>query len=237
MGRIFEKRKDRMFARWAKNAKAFSKMGKELAIAVRLGGIDPHSNPRLRLAIQNARAFNMPKDRIDAAVQRASSKEGANLSEVTYEGYAPHGIALFIESATDNPTRTVANVRSYLSKYGGSLGTTGSLEFLFQRQGIFRVKTAGKDLDELELALIDSGLEEMVRDEDEAILHTSFASFSGMQKTLEALKLEVESASLQRIPLTTVELNPEQMSEVQKLIEILEEDDDVQHVFHNIKEE
>jgi YebC/PmpR family DNA-binding regulatory protein len=235
MGRIFEKRKDRMFARWSKTAKAFTKLGKEIAISVKLAGIDPDSNPRLRMAIQTARSLNMPKDRIEAAIKRASSKDQADLAEVTYEGYAPYGVALVVESATDNATRTVANVRNYITKHGGNLATSGALDFVFERKGVFKIAQPQGDLDELELELIDHGLEEIFEAEDGLLIYSNFKQFSDMQKALESHKCEVKSATLQRIPTSYVKVSPEQEAEIQKLIEKLEEDDDVQSVFHNMQ--
>lgn len=235
MGRIFEKRKDRMFARWSKTAKAFTKLGKEIAISVKLAGTDPNSNPRLRMAIQTARSLNMPKDRIEAAIKRASSKEQADLAEVTYEGYAPHGVALIVESATDNATRTVANVRNYITKHGGNLATSGALDFVFERKGVFKIAQPQGDLDELELELIDHGLEEIFEADDGLLIYANFKQFSDMQKALESHNCEVKSATLQRIPTSYVKVSPEQEAEIQKLIEKLEEDDDVQSVFHNMQ--
>jgi YebC/PmpR family DNA-binding regulatory protein len=235
MGRIFEKRKARMFARWSKTSKAFTKLGKELAIAVKMGGIDPASNPRLRMAMQTARSLNMPKDRIQNAIERASSKDEAALEEITYEGYGPHGIAIFVECTTNNPTRTVANVRNYLSKHGGNLATDGALKFLFSRQGIFRIKPPAMDPDELQLELIDHGLEEMFESEEgDLLLYTSFEEFGTLQKALEERKIEVVTAGLQRTPLNTTELPPEQEKDILKIVNLLEEDDDVQHVYHNM---
>lgn len=235
MGRIFEKRKARMFARWSKNAKAFTKVGKEIAIAVKLGGPDPAGNPRLRMAMQTAKSLNMPKDRILNAIEKASSKDIASMDEVNYEAYAPHGIALFVETATDNPTRTVANVRSIITKRGGSLGTAGSLDYLFERKGIFSIARPTGDLEELELELIDSGLEEMFESEEGFIIYTSFADFGAMQRALEEKGIEVKNASLQRLPLNSTALPPEHEKEVLDLIEALEEDDDVQHVYHTLQ--
>ena len=224
-----------MFARWAKNAKAFTKVGREIAIAVKLGGAEPDNNPRLRAAIQAGRSLSMPKDTIEAAVHRAASKSETNYEEVTYEAYAPHGVALFIETATDNTTRTVGNVRSILNRYDGSLGTTGSLSYVFDRKGVFSIKPPATDLDELELDLIDHGLEEFFETEEGLVLYTSFNDFVAMQKALEERKLEVLNASPQRIAKTKVELSLEQEAEVLKLIDALEEDDDVQHVYHTLK--
>ncbi|HMO02433.1 MAG TPA: YebC/PmpR family DNA-binding transcriptional regulator [Oligoflexia bacterium] len=235
MGRIFEKRKDRMFARWAKNAKAFTKIGKEIAVAVKLAGPDPNNNPRLRIAIQTARSLNMPKDKVMAAIQRArSSKESGNLNELTYEAYAPYGVALIIESATDNPTRTVGNVRSILNYHGGSLASAGALDYIFQRRGVFSIIKPDLEIDQLELELIDSGLEDMQVYDDEVILQCKYESYNQLQKALEAKKIEIKSAALQRIPFSTVNLTEQQNEDVEKLIAELEDDDDVQHVYHNI---
>jgi YebC/PmpR family DNA-binding regulatory protein len=235
MGRIFEKRKDRMFARWAKTAKAFTKVGKEIAIAVKLGSPEPASNPRLRMAIQTARALNMPKDRIEAAIKRASSKDEASLQEVIYEGYAPHGIAVVVETATNNPTRTVANVRTIITHHGGTLGTSGSLAYLFGRRGAFTISLPGGDFDEFELEMIDHGLEDIFESEDGLLLYCSFENFGTLQKALETKKVEVKSAGLQRFPLTTVQVTPDQEREIETLLNELEEDDDVQHVYHNMQ--
>lgn len=235
MGRIFEKRKYKMFARWAKMAKSFTKMGKEIAIAVKLGGTDPDNNPRLRMAIQTAKTLNMPKERIEAAINRASSKDEKDLEEIVYEAYGPHGIALMIECATDNPTRTVANVRHIMSKHGGNLGTANSVAFMFERKGVFRISTANLDMDELELELIDLGAEEIERGEGEAVIYTTFESYASMQKSLEQKGIQTLSADLQRIPTAGTELGEEQAQEVQELIDKLEEDDDIQAVFHNMK--
>lgn len=235
MGRIFEKRKERMFARWSKTAKAFTKVGKEIAIAVKLGGPDPAGNPRLRMAMQTAKSLNMPKDRVLNAIKKASSRDTASMDEVNYEAYAPHGIALYVETATDNPTRTVANVRSIITKRGGSLGTAGSLDYLFERKGVFSIARPETDLEELELELIDSGLEEMFESEDGFIIYTGFGDFGAMQRALEEKGIEVKSASLQRLPLSTTSLSPEHEKDVLDLIEALEEDDDVQHVYHTLQ--
>jgi YebC/PmpR family DNA-binding regulatory protein len=236
MGRIFEKRKYKMFARWARTARAFTKVGKEISIAVKLGGADQSGNPRLRMAIQTARSLNMPKDRIEAAINRASAKDGAALQEIVYEGYGPYGVAILIETATDNNTRTVANVRSLLDRYGGSLGATGSLDYLFQRKGVFTIARPKGDLDELQLELIDHGLEDLIESDDELVLYTTFAGFGTLQRALEERGVELKSAGLMRQPNTTVELNQEQEAEVMKLIEALEEDDDVQHVYHSMQQ-
>jgi YebC/PmpR family DNA-binding regulatory protein len=215
-------------------SKTFTKIGREIAISVKQGGGDPATNPRLRTAIQNAKGANMPKDRVESAIKRATSKEAEDFQEVIYQGYAPHGIALVIECATDNSTRTVANVRSYITRAGGSLGTSGSLDFMFERKGVFRLSAEGVDAEELELDLIDYGAEEINVDDGEIVIYTSFADFAGMQKALEEKGLNVISAELQRIPNTTSELSDEQAEEVEALIDKLEEDDDVQAVYHNM---
>jgi YebC/PmpR family DNA-binding regulatory protein len=235
MGRIFEKRKDRMFARWAKTAKAFTKLGKEIAIAVKLSGPDPSTNPRLRMAMQTARSLNMPKDRIEAAIKRASSKDEADLAEISYEGFAPHGVALFIEAATDNATRTVANVRNIITKHGGNLATSGALEYIFTRKGVFKIAVPPGDMDEFELDLIDHGLEEIFQADDGLLLYSSFQSYGDLQRALDAKGVEIKSATSQRIPTSHVTVTPEQEAEIQKIIEKLEEDDDVQSVFHNMQ--
>jgi YebC/PmpR family DNA-binding regulatory protein len=234
MGRIFEKRKHKMFARYARMAKGFTKLGREIAIAVKAGGADPAYNSRLRIAIQNAKAINMPKDRIDGAIQRASSKGEGNFEEVVYEGYGPHGIAILAECTTDNPTRTVSNIRMHFSRGNGALGKTGSLDFIFERKGVFRIASQGQNKEELELELIEHGLEELAEAENELIIYTKFSDFGAMQKALEEKKINILSAEKQRIPNTTTELTEEQQKEVQELIDTLEEDDDVQVVFHNM---
>jgi YebC/PmpR family DNA-binding regulatory protein len=236
MGRIFEKRKAKMFARYDRMAKTFTRIGREIAIAVRQGGPDPAGNPRLRAALQEARANNMPKDRVEAAIQRALGRQADNLQEVLYEGYAPHGVALMIETTTDNPTRTVANLRSYFNKYGGSLAQSGAVEFLFQRRGVFKVPLGQLSRDQLELQLIDAGAEDIEFDPDEnvVIAYTAFEDFGRMQRVLEEQNVELALAQLQWIPLSTVSLTEEQMDDVARLLEHIEQDDDVQHVYHNI---
>ncbi|MCC7303694.1 MAG: YebC/PmpR family DNA-binding transcriptional regulator [Bacteroidia bacterium] len=237
MGRIFEKRKHKMFARYAKMAKAFTRIGKEIAIACKQGTPDPEHNPRLRAVIQNAKALNMPKSNIDSAIARAKSKDASNFEEVTYEGYGPHGIAIVIETATDNPTRTVANIRMHFNRGGGSLGKTGSLDFLFERMGVFKIaRPANVNLEELELELIDGGLQEIAEAEDGIYIYSGFTDFGAMQKALEDKKLEVISSDKQRFPTNTTELTDSQSREVMHLIEMIEEDDDVQVVYHNMKE-
>jgi YebC/PmpR family DNA-binding regulatory protein len=235
MGRIFEKRKHKMFARYDRMAKAFTRIGKEIAIAVKQGGPNPDNNPRLRLAIQNAKGANMPKDRVESAIKRASSKDEKDYQEITYEGYGPHGVAIVIEAATDNPTRTVANVRMYFSKVDGSLGKTGSLDFIFERKGVFKIAKDNINTDDLELELIDHGLEDLAVDENEIYIYTAFNGFGAMAKALEEKGINVLSAELQRIPNNYVELNEAQQENIIKLVESLEQDDDVQQVYHNMK--
>ncbi len=235
MGRVFEKRKYKMFARYDKMAKGFTRAGKEIAIAVKLGGADPNGNSRLRVAIQNAKGINMPKDRIDAAIKRASSKDEKGLEEIVYEGKGPFGIGILIECATDNPTRTVANVRMNFNRNGGELGKTGSLDYLFDRKGVFRIKKENINLEEFEFELIDFGAEEIESDEEEIVIYTAFTDFGAMQKALETKGLNIISSELERIPTSTVELTDEQVAEVMILVEKLEEDDDVQNVYHNMK--
>ncbi len=235
MGRVFEKRKYKMFARYDKMAKGFTRAGKEIAIAVKLGGADPNSNSRLRVAIQNAKGINMPKDRIDAAIKRASSKDEKGLEEIVYEGKGPFGVGILIECATDNPTRTVANVRMNFNRNGGELGKTGSLDYLFERKSVLRIKKENINAEELELELIDYGADEIESDEEEIIIYAAFTDFGTMQKALEAKGLNIISSELERIPTSTVELSDEQVTEVMALVEKLEEDDDVQTVYHNMK--
>ena len=239
MGRAFEFRKERKFKRWAKMAVQFTRLGKEIVIAVKAGGPNPETNSALRTVIQNAKAVNMPKDRVDAAIKRASSKDQSNYEEIVYEGYAPHGVAVLVETATDNTNRTVANVRSYFNKVGGTLGKTGSLDFIFNRKAVFRFAPGEVDLEELELELIDAGLEDLFVEEDEegndiAVIHTAFEDFGKMQKALEEKGIEVKSAKLERVTLSTAEVSEEQAADVLKLIDKLEEDDDVQAVYHNM---
>ncbi len=236
MGRAFEFRKARKLKRWGNMARTFTKLGKEIEIAVKSGGADPSGNPRLRLLIQTARSENMPKDNIERAIKRAVSKDSTDYKDVVYEGYGPYGIAVVVETATDNPTRTVANVRSYFNRYSGSLGTTGMTDFLFDRKCTFKVAMKeGLDLEELELELIDYGLDEIFVDEGEIMIYAEFQSFGPIQKYLEENKFEIRSFAFERIPHETKELTPEQQAEVDKLLERLEEDDDVTNVFHNMR--
>lgn len=235
MGRAFEYRKARKFARWDKMSRIFPRIGKEITMAVKAGGPDPETNPRLRVAMQNAKGANMPKDRVEAAIKRATNKDEKDYEEVVYEGYGPHGVAIVVETATDNPTRTVANVRHLFNKYGGSLGTSGSLSFMFDRKGIFRLQAEGVNLEDLELELIDAGAEDIQEDEGEIIVTAAFADFGAMQKALEKLGVNVISSQLQRIPASYAEINEQQEEEVMKLIDFLEEDEDVQNVFYNLQ--
>ncbi|TAM94912.1 MAG: YebC/PmpR family DNA-binding transcriptional regulator [Chitinophagaceae bacterium] len=237
MGRIFEVRKAKMFARYDRMAKQFTRFGKEIAIAVKQAGPEPENNPMLRRIMLNAKAINMPKERIEGAIKRAANKATAtNYDEVLYEGYAPHGIALLVETATDNTTRTVANMRSYFNKGNGNLGNSGSVSFMFNRMGVFKLNPKGLDQETLELELIDAGLEELGEDEEgNIILHCAFNDFGSMQKALEDKGIEPLSSELEWIPTTTTELPENDAEDVLKLVARLEEDDDVQKVYHNLK--
>jgi YebC/PmpR family DNA-binding regulatory protein len=239
MGRIFEVRKATMFARWDRMAKQFTRVGKEIAIAVKTGGPDPNTNPALRRCFQNAKAVNMPKDRVEAAIKRAMGKEIENFEEILYEGYGPHGVAILVETATDNHVRTVANIKAHFNKGGGALGNSGSVAFQFKKMGVFKLKPEGLNAEELEFDLIDHGLEEMGEGTGEngesiLVLRCAFGDFGKMQKALEEKKITPVSAEVEWIPTTTVPLNDLQAEEVSKLIERLEQDDDVQKVFHNM---
>ena len=236
MGRIFEVRKSAMFARWDKMAKNFTRIGKEIAIAVKTSGPDPENNPTLRRCYLNAKACNMPKDRVEAAIKRAMGKDTTNYDEIVYEGYAPHGAAVMVETATDNSTRTVANVRMHFTKSGGTLGTSGSVAFTFIRMGEFKIKKTTFNIEELELELIDFGLEEIGEDsESNIIIRTAFNEFGNMSKALEEKGIEVVTAELTRIPQNTVELSEAEAQDVLKLVDKLEQDEDVQKVYHNLK--
>ena len=239
MGRIFEVRKATMFARWDRMAKQFTRIGKEIAIAVKTGGPDPNTNPALRRCFQNAKAVNMPKDRVEAAIKRAMGKEMENYEEILYEGYGPHGVAILVETATDNHVRTVANIKSHFNKGGGALGNSGSVAFQFKKMGVFKLKPDGLNAEELEFDLIDHGLEEMgdgtgENGESILVLRCAFNDFGKMQKALEEKNITPISAEVEWIPTTTVPLNDSQAEEVSKLVEKLEQDDDVQKVFHNM---
>ncbi|GAL84983.1 transcriptional regulator [Sporocytophaga myxococcoides] len=236
MGRAFEFRKARKMKRWGQMAKTFTRIGKDIAMAVKSGGPDPTTNSRLRALIQNAKAANMPKDNVERAIKKASSKEQEDYKEVVYEGYGPYGIAIVVETATDNPTRTVASVRSYFTRSGGSLGTTGSLDFLFERKCIFKIKSREDiDIEELELELIDFGADEIGADENEIVIYGTFDAYGKIQQFLEEKGYEVISSDFERIPTDTKELTEEQEAEIEKLLGKFEEDDDVQNVFHNMK--
>jgi len=240
MGRIFEVRKHAMFARWDRMAKQFTRIGKEIAIAVKAGGPDPAINPALRRCFQNAKSVNMPKDRVEAAIKRAQGKEMENYEEILYEGYGPHGVAILVETATDNHVRTVANVKSHFNKGNGALGNSGSVSFQFKKMGVFKLKPEGLDPDELELELIDHGLEEMGEGTGEndipvLVLRAAFSDFGSMQKALEEKGITPISAEIEWIPTSTVELPEEQVQDVLKLVDKLEQDEDVQKVFYNLK--
>jgi YebC/PmpR family DNA-binding regulatory protein len=239
MGRIFEVRKSKMFARYDRMAKQFTRIGKEIAIAVKASGPDPDSNAQLRRVIANARSVNMPKDRIESAIKRALGKDTENYDEILYEGYGPGGVAILVEAATNNNTRTVANIRSYFNKYDGNLGTSGSVSFMFKKMGVFKLSPQGINIEDLEFELIDFGLEEIgegqgENDEPILILRVPFTDFGSMQKALEDKKLSVISAEMEWIPLNTTALEDEKADEVMKLVAKIEEDDDVQKVFHNL---
>ena len=239
MGRIFETRKATMFARWNKMAKVFTRLAKEITIAVKSGGPNPDNNPGLRRCIQNARAANMPKDKVDGAIKRASGQDQKEYQVVLYEGYAPHGIAVLVETATDNVVRTVANVRMHFKDYGGNMGNTGSVAFMFNRMGVFRLSPEGINQDELELDLIDHGLEEIGEGKGEKggpqlIIRCAFNDFGKMQAAIEERKLNVLSAELEYIPQNMTELPEDKAQEVLKLVDEMEQDEDVQRVFHNL---
>jgi YebC/PmpR family DNA-binding regulatory protein len=236
MGRAFEFRKARKLKRWGNMAKTFTRIGKEVVIAVKAGGPDPAGNPRLRVLIQNAKAANMPKDNIDRAIKRAVSKDQEEYREVVYEGYGPYGIAVIVETATDNPTRTVANVRSYFNRFNGSLGTSGSVDYMFEHKCQFRVKNkTNLNLEEFELEMIDCGVQEVFTEEDAILIYAEFESFGPIQKYLEENGFEIVSAEFERIPTDQKELSAEQEAEVEKLLARLEEDDDVTNVYHTMK--
>ena len=238
MGRAFEYRKARKLKRWGNMSRTFTRIGKEITIAAKAGGPDPDTNPRLRALMQNAKAANMPKDTVERAIKKATDKDAGDYKEISYEGYGPYGIAIFVEAATDNNTRTVANVRSYFNKHNGSLGTQGSLSFLFDHKCVFKIKPAeGLDLEELELELIDCGVDEVVPDEEEIVLYGAFEDYSNIQKYLEDNGYEIISSEFERIPNDLKDVTPEQRESINKLLEKLEDDEDVQNVFHNMREE
>lgn len=235
MGRAFEYRKARKMKRWGAMSTAFTRIGKEIAMAVKAGGGDVATNARLRLVVANAKGLNMPKDRVESAIKRASSKDEKNYEIVFYEGYGPHGIPIVVETATDNPTRTVANIRMYFNRNGGIMGTSGSVSFMFNRKGVFKLDPAVINLDEMEMDLIDFGAEDIItEDPDEILIYTSFDDFGSMQKGLEERGIEAVSAELQFIPTLMKELEDDQLTQLDKLIDALEDDDDVLAVYHNI---
>jgi len=235
MGRAFEYRKARKMKRWGNMARTFTRYGKDLAMAVKNGGPNPETNPKLRALIQNAKADNMPKDNIERAIKRASSKDQEDYKEMVYEGYAPNGIGVLIETATDNNTRTVGNIRSYFNKHGGTLGTSGSLDFMFERKCRFKIPKINGNMEEFEFEMIDSGVEELFEEENNIIIYAGFTDFGAIQKALETKNIEILNAEFERIPTELKELTPEQVAEVEKLIERIEEDEDVQRVYTNLK--
>jgi YebC/PmpR family DNA-binding regulatory protein len=236
MGRAFEYRKERKFKRWGAMAKAFTRIGREIAISVKESGPNPETNARLRAAIQNAKAANMPKDRVEAAIKRASSKEEKSYEEITYEGYGPHGVAIVVDTQTDNPTRTVANLRSHFNKLGGTLGTSGSVEYMFKKKAVFKFNIGNLNLEELEFELIDAGLTELQSEGEMVIAYADFFDFGKLAKKLEEKGIDVTETGYEKIPDFYKDgITDEQAEEVIKLIEKLEEDDDVSHVFHNMK--
>lgn len=237
MGRAFEYRKATKMKRWGNMARVFTKLGKQITIATREGGPDADTNPRLRVLIQQAKKENMPKDNVERAIKKATDKDHSDYKEMVYEGYGPYGIAIVVETATDNTMRTVANVRSYFSKFGGSLGTSGSLEFLFDHKCVFKIAPKeGISLEDLELELIDYGVDEVEADEEDILLYGDFKSYSDIQSYLEENGFEIHSAEFERIPNDVKELNEEQRAQIEKLLEKFEEDEDVQNVFHNMAE-
>ena len=236
MGRAFEFRKARKMKRWSAMSKAFTRIGKDIVMAVKEGGPDPDSNSRLRAVIQNAKAVNMPKDNVERAIKKASDKSLGDYKEVLFEGYAQHGIAVLIETATDNNTRTVANVRMCFNKTDGNLGTSGSVVFMFDHTCNFRINGEGMDLEELELELIDHGIEEIFEDDDGVLIYAPFESFGSIQSYLEGANIEILSSGFERIPQVTKKLSKEQAADVEKLLDKLDDDDDVQNVYHTMEE-
>ena len=234
MGRAFEFRKARKMKRWSAMSKAFTRIGKDIVIAVKEGGPDPNSNSKLRAVIQNAKTVNMPKDNIERAIKRASDKSFGSYKEILFEGYAPSGVAVLVETATDNNTRTVANIRSYFNKHNGNLGTSGSVAFMFDHTCNFKIKNNNIDLENLELYLIDFGVEEVFKEEDGILIYGAFDSFGEIQKALESMDKEIISSGFDRIPKTLKKVAEEEKIEIEKLLEKIENDDDVQNVFHNM---
>ena len=238
MGRAFEFRKARKMKRWSKMAKTFTRIGKDIVMSVKEGGADPDTNSRLRQVMQNAKAANMPKDNVMRAIKKASDKDTANYEQMSLEGYAVHGVAVFVDCASDNNNRTVADVRSYFSKCDGAMGINGSLEFIFDRKGVFTIDPESiitLDIDELEMELIDSGLEELEVDEDDVTIYCNFSNFNNMQVKLEEMGVEIKNSELQRIPNNFKTITVKQAEKVLKLLDLLEENDDVQQVFHNME--
>ena len=236
MGRAFEYRKATKLKRWGNMARVFTKLGRQITIAVKEGGSDPDTNPRLRVLVQQAKKENMPKENVERAIKKATSKDEADYKEIVYEGYGPYGIAIVVETATDNSTRTVASVRSYFNKYGGSLGTSGSLQFLFEHKCVFKINPKEDvSLEELELELIDYGVDEVIQDEDSIVLYGEFHSYAAIQKHLEENGFEIHSAEFERIPNDYKTVTDEQRAQIEKLLDKFEEDDDVQNVFHNME--
>jgi YebC/PmpR family DNA-binding regulatory protein len=237
MGRAFEYRKEKKFKRWDAMAKNFTRIGREIALAIKEGSADPATNSKLRMALQNAKGVQMPKERVEAAIKRATSKDEGDFEELVYEGYGPFGVAMMIDCATDNPTRTVANIRMYFNRADGAMGTNGSVAFSFERKGQFKLEKEKINLDDIELELIDGGAEDIREEEGLYIITTSFTDFGHMQKKLEELGIEIKNAELVRLPQNLVELTDEQMEKIYDLIDKFDEDDDVVSVFHNMKEE
>lgn len=238
MGRAFEYRKARKLKRWGNMSRTFTRIGKEITIAAKAGGPDPDTNPRLRALMQNAKAANMPKDTVERAIKKATEKDASDYKEIVYEGYGPFGIAIVVEAATDNNTRTVANVRSYFNKHGGNLGTQGSLAFMFDHKSVFKIKLKdGMSLEDLEFELIDYGVDEVEADEEEVVLYGAFEDYSTIQKYLEENGYEIISSEFERIPHDLKEVTEEQRAQLEKLLDKFEEDEDVQNVFHNMKED
>lgn len=235
MGRAFEYRKERKMKRWGAMAKAFTRIGRDIVIAVKAGGGDPETNARLRACMQNAKAVNMPKDRVESAIKRATQKDTASYEEMTYEGYGPHGVAVIVDTATDNPTRTVANIRTIFNKNGGTVGTQGSVEYMFKKKALFKFNKGSHNLEDLELELIDGGLTELSEEDGVVSAYAEFSDFGNLAKALESKGIEVAESGYDKIPEFYKELDDVAAEEVIKLIEKLEEDDDVQQVFHNMK--
>ncbi|MFL2643250.1 MAG: YebC/PmpR family DNA-binding transcriptional regulator [Flavobacteriales bacterium] len=236
MGRAFEFRKARKLKRWSAMSKTFTRLGKDIVMAVKENGPDPSTNSKLRAVVQNAKAANMPKDNIERAIKRASEKNQDNYKEILFEGYAPHGVAVLVETATDNNTRTVANIRSYFNKHEGNLGTSGSVSFMFDHTCNFRINKDGLDSEEIELDFIDFGVEEVFIDDNDILIYAPFEYFGEIQSELEKRKIEIVSSGFDRIPNTFKEVNDEQKTEIEKLLEKIEDDDDVQNVYHSMKE-